>query len=213
MKRESVKDYTSARIERVTATILELDWSNQLIYADTLAQTYYHIVHSTRLLAAAAAGFGPEHEKLHLHCLSHAAEERSHELLALSDLRSLGYSLANFQELPATKALYRSAYYLIDRCSPFALFGYAYFLERIAISAGEPVMARVKSSFGMKAVKHIHVHTKEDPGHIESYEQMLEDLSEQEREIVLEAVDTTASEYERIFLEIKARQYAGTRAA
>ena len=205
MRRKTMKDFTRPEIERVTATILSLDWKNSRVYGDFLAQTYYHIRHSTRLLAAAAARFTPEQEQLHLQCLKHAGEERSHEKLSSSDLEAIGHALGDFPELPATKALYRSQYYLIEHESPLSLFGYAYFLEWIAVEAGGKVIGLAESFYGKSAVKHMHVHTKEDPAHIAVYEKQLDTFTGPHRAALEESVRTTAADYERIYREIEAR--------
>lgn len=215
MKKLSIRDFTASHIERVKNTIMSLPWEKREVYGDLLAQTYYHICHSTRLLAAAAARFPVSREELHQQCLKHASEERSHEKLSLSDLEVLGFQLSDFSELPSTKSLYRSAYYLIEHEGPIALFGYAYFLEWIAIAGGVPMHEVTERTFGKKAVKHLHVHTKEDPAHIESYEKKLETFSAVDRECIMESVATTAHEYERMYQEIMARSGAkqGHRAA
>lgn len=205
MKKQTIKEFTEGEINRVTATMMSIDWSNPAAYGDFLAQTYYHICHSTRLLAAAAARFPLHQEKFHLQCMRHSEEERSHEKLSLSDLKEIGYRLEEFSELPGTKSLYRSNYFLIEHVSPLALFGYAYFLEWIAIAGGEKLMAATEPVYGSKAVKHMHVHTKEDPEHLKAYEGLLEEFSGEDREILIEAIATTAADYERIYLEINAR--------
>ena len=154
----TMKEITQPHIDRLTATVLAMDWKNSRVYGDWLAQTYYHVRHSTRLLAAAAGRFTMEQHKLHLQCMKHAGEERGHEKLALSDLEQVGFPLAEFPELPATKALYRSQYYLVDRENPIALFGYAYFLEWLGLAAGPQVLAILEPVYGKNAVKHLRVH-------------------------------------------------------
>src|SRR6187549_486414 len=97
-------------------------------YAQFLAQTRHYVVHSTRLLAAAAARMDDEQEALHVRFLQHAAEERSHHRLAEHDLRKLGGQIEQFPELPATQALYQSQYYRVEHQAPTALFGYIFML-------------------------------------------------------------------------------------
>jgi hypothetical protein len=208
-KRMSIKEFTQPRVEATADSIMAVDWTHAPAYADFLAQTFYHIQHSTRLLAAAAARFPAEQENLHLHCLKHAGEERSHEKLSLSDLKTVGYALDDFPELPATKSLYRSAYYLIEHVNPVALFGYAYFLEWIAVAAGGRMIPVVEPVYGKKGIKHLHVHTNEDPAHIEGYEELLDTFSGAERDCLLESVATTAADYERLFHEVAARSSRG----
>src|SRR5690606_24416532 len=73
-------------------------WTSRKVYGDWLAQTYYYVRHSTRLLAAAAARF-PLDERgsaLHYRFAAHIGEEKRHEQLALHDLQQLGFTLAEF---------------------------------------------------------------------------------------------------------------------
>jgi hypothetical protein len=204
MKKSRTKSFTQPHFDRVLKTVLTLNWSNPDVYGDFLAQTYHHICHSTRLLAAAGSRFTTAQDQFHLQCMKHATEERSHEKLSLSDLKTIGRSLENFPELPATKALYRSAYYLIDRESPITLFGYAYFLECMGI-AGAKVEAIVKPIYGVQSVKHLSLHANEDSEHIEAYESALDKLEGKDREHLEEAIASTAWNYERIYSEIATR--------
>lgn len=199
-----ISDFTKSHHDRVVATITSLNWADRDTYGDFLAQTYHHICHSTRLLAAAGARFGVDQDQWHLQCMKHAGEERSHEKLSLTDLQEIGRKLSDYPELPGTKALYRSAYYLIEHVGPITLFGYAYFLERMGIEAAR-IQAVAEPVFGAKAVKHCHVHSKEDPAHIEAYERWLDKLAGPERTHLEESIVTTAANYERIYSEIRAR--------
>lgn len=201
---KKVKEFTRPHIERVMGTLNGMDWKNPDVYGEFLAQTYYHICHSTRLLAAAGARFQVDQDKLHLQCMKHASEERSHEKLSLSDLKEIGRRLEDFPELPATKSLYRSIYYLIEHSSPITLFGYAYFLEWLAVEAS-PLEAELSSIYGAKAVKHLHVHAHEDPDHIKAYEDALDRVSGREHMHLLESIESTGYNYERIYDEIKKR--------
>lgn len=196
---------TAPLVEKVLQRVLSLDWQDPNVYASFLAQTHYHICHSTRLLAAAGARFTVEHDAFHLQCMKHAAEERSHEKLSTSDLKAIGKSLADYPELPATKALYRSIYCMIDRESPFALFGYAYFLECIGV-AGRRLENIVKPIYGAKAVKHLSLHANEDVEHLEVYETALEKFKGADRQHLIESILTTAANYERIYQEIEEQQ-------
>lgn len=211
--KKSIVEFTRPHLEAVQSAVVAIDWRDKSLYGDMLAQTYYHICHSTRLLAAAGARFGMADDKFHLQCMKHAGEERSHETLALSDLKRIGGTLADFPELPSTKNLYRSAYYLIEHESPICLFGYAYFLECIAIYGGGLIEKPAREAFGANAVKHLAVHGKEDVDHIQAYEKELISFTGERRAWLEESIVTTAQNYERMFLEIQGRSSAGREAA
>src|SRR5687768_17384452 len=76
------------------------------IYAQYLAQTYYYVSHSTRLLALSASRFSVSHEDLHRRFIAHMVEEKGHHLIAAADLKKLGYDIKLISELPTTKVLY-----------------------------------------------------------------------------------------------------------
>ena len=208
MKNE-IKNFTQPRIDRVVAALVEPDWTRKEAYADFLAQIYYYVAHTTRILAAAGSRFPLDRQDLHQRCMSHAAEEKSHELLSYADLKTLGYRPEDFTELPATKCLYRSAYYLIERVSPMSLVGYAYFLEWLAVAGGSRLLEIVEPLYGKNAVKHLHVHAKEDPHHIVVVEEMLERLPAADRACIEESIATAATEFERMIREVHARAAIG----
>jgi hypothetical protein len=207
MKKQLIQDFTAPHLELTMNTILEQNWGDQMLYGDFLSQTYFHICHSTRLLAAAGARFDVSRDDLHLRCMQHAAEERSHEKLSVSDLRVLGMKIGDFPELPATKALYRTAYYLIEHVSPVSLLGYAYFLECIGVAGGR-LAEKLEPIYGKQAVKHVSLHAKEDPGHIQAYEGSLNAFSGEDRAAIEESIVTTAYHYELIYREVAARARA-----
>jgi hypothetical protein len=206
MKKSKTMAFTEPHLQEIISYLEAMDWKNPQIYGDFLAQTHYHICHSTRLLAAAGSLFDTSaaQDKLHLQCVKHAGEERSHEKLSTSDLAEIGFQLENFSELQSTKALYRSAYYLIDRESPYTMFGYAFILECLGPRA-VAIEQLLKAHYGPKAVKHLSLHAHEDPEHIEGYIAMLDALSEKEQAWVEEGIASTAFHYKRIFEEICAR--------
>src|ERR1700753_4293061 len=103
--------------------VRELAWEDPRFYAEFLAQTYHYVCHTTRLLALSASQLGVEREKLHQRFLGHAAEERSHHLLAQRDIKQLGYDVVNLPELPATSALYETQYHRIQQIGPTSVFG------------------------------------------------------------------------------------------
>lgn len=207
MKKQTIKEFTQPLLDELFSVIVPMDWKNPKVYGDFLAQTHYHISHTTRLLAAAGARFSLQQNEFHLQCMKHAGEERSHEKLSTSDLKEIGLKLEEFPELPATAALYRNAYYLVDHGSPLTLLGYAYFLENVGVK-GSLIEEVLEATYGKKGVKHLSLHAHEDPEHIEAYEKMLDTLSIEDRRWVEEGIASTAYHYQRIYQEIKARAAA-----
>jgi thiaminase len=169
-------------------------------YAQFLAQTRHYVVHSTRLLAAAAARIEEEREALHMRFLQHAAEERSHHRLAEHDLRKLGRQIDQFPELPPTQALYQSQYYRVEHQAPTALFGYIFMLEGLSVAHGAWIHERVTQAHGKEAATFVKLHANEDEDHLEKAFDVVNQLGEKELSLIRENYLFTCSIY-RLFLE------------
>jgi thiaminase len=169
-------------------------------YAQFLAQTRHYVVHSTRLLAAAAARIPEEREALHMRFLQHAAEERSHHRLAEHDLRKLGRQIEQFPELPATQALYQSQYYRVEHQAPTSLFGYIFMLEGLSVAHGAWIYERVERAHGKEAAAFVKLHANEDEDHLEKAFDVVGQLDESELSLIRENYLFTCTIY-RLFLE------------
>jgi thiaminase len=159
-------------------------WSSRRAYGDWLAQTYYYVRHSTRLLAAAAARF-PFDERgsaLHYRFAAHIIEEKRHELLALHDLKKLGLELDQFEERHSTRMFYETQYYKIEHQAPSVLFGYIIPLEAIAAAQGSQISAAVTAAFGPKCDSFLKVHGADDIEHLEKALRIIETVPAGERE-------------------------------
>ncbi|MGZ3787544.1 MAG: iron-containing redox enzyme family protein [Bacteriovorax sp.] len=142
-------------------------WNNKEFYADYVAQTFYYVRHSTRLLALAASRLNYENEQnLHLRFIKHLGEESNHEKLALNDLKNLGYAKEDFPELSSTRLLYEPQYYKIEHENPLALMGYILYLEALAQKACPPLAKKITDHYGAKTATFLHVHGEEDPKHV-----------------------------------------------
>lgn len=164
-------------VASMSNAIRNYPWENERAYAEYLAQTYYYICHSTRLLAASAARFSQADQGLHKRFLKHTDEENSHELLALRDLQKLGFNIENFPELAQTKTLYEIQYYKIEHCDPAALMGYILALETLAANDLKWLKEKVTGLYGKECAKFIQVHADEDPDHIEKALKVVDQLS------------------------------------
>jgi pyrroloquinoline quinone (PQQ) biosynthesis protein C len=161
--------------------VRDLPWQDPRFYAEFLSQTYYYVCHTTRLLGLAASRIGVDREKLHHRFLSHAAEERSHHLLAQRDVRLLGYEIANIAEAPATSALYETQYHRIEHQSPTIVFGYILALEGVAVVHGPAVYQRVVGLHGDGPVSFLKLHAEDDPDHLDKAFEMVSALSPAEQ--------------------------------
>ena len=94
-------------IHNMQDTIKNINFSNDEVYSNWLAQQYYIVRHSTPLLAI-SCGLSIENREYHLRCIEHLHEERGHDKMILSDLKKLGHNIASLREMNSTKPIYQS---------------------------------------------------------------------------------------------------------
>src|SRR4051812_16609202 len=113
LKFDEIKKTYYEEMRKIDGPMINYPWEKPDYYAAFLAQFYYFLVHATRLLCLSGARFSVKEDALHLFCLDHCQEEKNHELLALNDLKHLGYDIKDFPESPNIAQMYQSQYYLI----------------------------------------------------------------------------------------------------
>jgi hypothetical protein len=198
-----MKDFFQSEI-RTLASIRQFPWENARAYAQFLAQTYYYVCHTTRLLGLCASRIGVEREKLHHRFLKHAAEERSHHLLAERDISSLGFSLASIPELPLTAALYETQYFRAEHVGPTAIFGYILALEGVGVVYGSYVFETVKKHHGEAPCSFVKLHADEDPGHLDAAFAAVATLTEEEQRVIRDNFRFTCRLYPALLEAIRA---------
>jgi pyrroloquinoline quinone (PQQ) biosynthesis protein C len=192
-------------VASMSEVIRTFPWDNKYAYAQFLAQTYYYISHSTRLLAASAARFSQADQSMHKRFLKHTDEENSHELLALRDLQKLGFKIQDFPELPQTKTLYEIQYCKIEHCDPAALMGYILALETMAGHDFSWLKEKATGLYGKECAKFIQVHADEDPDHIEKALKVIQGLSSERLDLIDMNIEQTALCYGDMLNACKAR--------
>lgn len=175
-----MKDIVQAEIRKLAPTLKNCEWENPSIYGAFVAQTYYYVCHSTRLLGLAASHFQVGRDALHRRFAAHMAEEKSHERLALMDVKNLGFDITDFAELSETRAFYESQYYKIQYQGPTSLFGYILMLEVGAVQLGRLIYEPALKSHGPKCTNFMRVHVEEDPDHVEKALEQIESLPKNE---------------------------------
>jgi hypothetical protein len=191
--------------DRLGQAIDEFPWSDRHAYADWLAQTYFYVRHSTRLLAAAAARFSLDERGMTLHWrfVAHMAEEKKHELLCVHDLKSIGASLEALPERSSTRMFYEPQYYKVEHRAPIALFGYILPLEAIGPWHGKRILERLIGAHGEKCTSFLKLHAAEDVEHLDKALQVLSDIGPVERRLVEENMWQTTHAYLGILHEIR----------
>ncbi len=189
-------------IDQALHQIENLPWTDKNFYSQFLKQTYFFVSHSTRLLARTMSLTPTKETKRYSRFVEHMTEEHNHEVIAWADLKGIGVDPNSLEELPTTKAFYGLQYYKADISSGISLLGYILFLEAIASRLGAPFMTRLKEAHGVKGTRFLHVHTTEDPEHVEHALEQISLLSLNEQKIVWENFNDTAILYVNLLDEI-----------
>lgn len=197
------------QLKKTEQLIASLPWKKEVFYANYLAQTYYFVSHSTRLLARSISHFGVDRDILYKRFVAHLKEENYHEKLASNDLKTLGYKTTDFPELSITKTFWESQFYKIDQSNGTSLLGYILYLEAIPVHSFGDVLENLP----LNACKFIKVHTEEDPKHLDHVLEMIHQLSAKEQDEIWENFNQTAELYQLILLKIAENSQGGEIAA
>ncbi|HEV2667561.1 MAG TPA: iron-containing redox enzyme family protein [Blastocatellia bacterium] len=162
---------------------------------------YYHTTYATpRLMAEAAARFAAAgRHALARYALEKVRDEGGHDELALADLRALGY----FAEAVVAELVPTTAEALVDyfgRCvraaNPVGCVGYAYALERLAVTNGRDYIRQVEAALpsGVRATRCLRVHSaaSADAKHVEDALEVTAALPAEDRRLVARACYETA---------------------
>jgi pyrroloquinoline quinone (PQQ) biosynthesis protein C len=181
-------------------------WESKQAYAGWLAQTYFYVRHSTRLLAAAAARFGMDNRSnaFHVRFGAHIGEERSHEKLTLHDLAQLGVAADTLCELNSTRMFYETQYYKIEHIGPYAIYGYILMLEATGPVCGDAIVERVTRAFGPRCATFLKLHAAEDVDHVQRALELVEQLDKSTHEVVLQNLHQSGQAYRLMLGEITA---------
>jgi thiaminase len=203
-----MKAHLFSSLEPLIGTLDRFPFDKREVYGDWLAQTYYYVRHSTRLLAASAARFPqtPKGDTLHHRFGAHIGEEKKHERLLIHDLKALSLSLETLPEHASTRMFYEPQYFKIEHQSPVALFGYILPLEAIAAKSGPKTVERVKSAYGeLSCSSFLRVHAEEDPDHVDKAFDALERLDADELALIKQNITQTVYAYSAMLADIRSR--------
>lgn len=179
----------------ITDAAAKFPWDNKSAYAEFVAQTFYYVRHSTRLLALAAGMIAPENRRAFDRYIKHISEERNHEVLARRDLEELGFDLDQMPEMSVTRLLWEPQYYKVMHKSPMALLGYILPLEALAANEGGNVVQRLKEAYGAKCLSFLRLHGEEDIKHVKDAIALTESLDKSDYELVRENIEQTVLAY------------------
>lgn len=128
-----------------------------------------------------------------------AIEERGHDLLALLDIRSMGYeaeALVKALFPPAAAALINYVTQSINAPEPIGWLGYCYTMERLAAGIGEEYIQTVEDLLppGIQATRCLRAHSRlgSELEHLEETVEVVSGLTPEERTSVMFACYETA---------------------
>jgi hypothetical protein len=178
-------------------------WENREAYLMWLAQTYYMVNHSTRLVALAGALAPLNQNDLHARFVDHSKEERGHQLICISDLKTFGKTVQDFPCLAPSASLYQVQYYWIQYRGSVSFFGYTLALECLSAEFGAEVNRRTLQAHGKAATKFVALHSEADLEHTEKAFEQLDKLSQSELALVEENLILSAGLYRSMLTEVK----------
>ena len=199
--RELVKEEMAKNKE----IMLTYPWHDPKAYGLWLAQTYYMVCYSTRLVALAGAWCPLDKSGLHARFVDHSKEERGHDKVCLTDMKALGYSLSDFPQLYQSAAMYQIQYYWIQHRGPASFFGYTLALECLAENFGPQCHKMVQDAHGPKTAVFWKLHSEDDMEHTEVAYKHLETLNEAERQLVKENLQLSSEIYRAMMTDAKTK--------
>ena len=199
-----MKEHLEKQLETSKEFIENLPWENEDFYADYLAQTYYFVCHSTRLLGRSLSYFHVnDKDDLYKRFKDHISEEDNHEKIALSDLIKLGREIDSYKKYAITSAFYESQYFKIEQSKGTALLGYILYLEAIAIHCFPNVVGRLFETYGRQKSQFLKVHVEEDPSHVDKALEEIAKLSEPEQKEIWDNFFQTADLYHLVLRQVQ----------
>ena len=187
---------------------------DQRLYALYLIETFHYTRENPRhqALVGTRADTDPGYARF---CFKHAAEEVGHEMMAVHDLRSLGYDV-EAAELPApleaTAVLSSYLYRIAQTGNPLGRVGYSFWAESSYEHIG-PLLVAAQDQLGIedKNMTFLVAHAKIDADHAQEIDQVLrrfattaDDWDAVERvmrttlRLTVEMLDAVAAEYRAI---------------
>jgi len=174
----------SALFNETLETFSNLPWNDKNFYSEWLAQTYFMVAQTPRLICLAAARFGIEEDSLHRSMVNHFSDEDKHEYVILDDLKNLGFSIEDFSENPETQLIHQKLFYSIDRIDPVAIFGRILFLEMLAASIDEKFLSKIEPFYRAEQYNFLRIHLEEDIEHVKKAMSSISGLSEHKQLII-----------------------------
>lgn len=200
-------------VQETSKDLLDFPWSDKDCYAQWLAQTYFFVRHTPRLLCAMGAKAALHETEMFNGILHGLEEENGHDIFLLNDLKNLGFDLSQFSPFPMTEVFVQNQYYWVQNNHPSVHLAYAVFLEGVACVAGPKISPTVKSLYGAKCATFIHSHATLDQEHFPEGLEALASTPESTHQILTQNLMQTKEVYSIIIRQIKTETLSQRQAA
>ncbi len=192
-----------AHQSRLTVMATHFPWEKREAYLSWLAQSYEYVRYSTRILALTAGKFPIDKNAFSTRFIQHAAEERGHDRLLVNDANFLDHHLPELPVLPEAEAFHKSLYFWIFQDNPMVILGWVFCLEGFAVLNAPGIYERVVAAHGKRAASFLHVHSAEDPDHLEKAFAAVRSLAPADLLDISQGLDLYARLYENIYTAIE----------
>lgn len=199
--KKSIETHFEEILKEADAFISSFPWEDTRAYAGWLAQQYFLVRHTTRLIALAISKC--EDSRVRDEYIGHLAGERGHDELLLKDLKALGYKIEDFAAFPATRLMIHNQYYWMNHVSPDSLFGYAQYLEGISIFTVPKVIGRLKAK-GITALSFLQLHAESDEDHYPEGLERIRRIGPAAETLILPNLKESHLLYGQMFADIEA---------
>lgn len=129
--------------------------------------------------------------------LRHSLSEVNHDLLALEDIKNLGFEsseIPNQTPLPATQSIVGYLNQLIDGPRPLAMLGYLFHFEFAPTASGKETMDKLREAgIPENALSFISDHATIDVGHNKLMENYVENLIQSDEDLKAVAMAAKSS--------------------
>lgn len=159
------------------------------LYALYMVETFHYTAHNAKNQALVCRNLGSSNKEIQYmrFCLKHALEETGHELMAIHDIRAMGYSIQIDQlnaPLPETQALIAYLYHISETGNPLQRLGYSYWAESSYHYFGE-ILAKIQKTLELTpAMMTFFIeHSEIDEGHFEDIKKAITSFCKSEEDL------------------------------
>jgi Iron-containing redox enzyme len=189
-------------VSKTADDIRSYPWEDPAFYKSWLAQQYFLVRHTPRLLCALALRVQLEDQKGFAEALHHLREETGHDQWLLADMKKMGTDPSHHEAIPAASAMIKAQYYQIQHDDPLSLCGYSQYLEYLSVLVAGEIADRVKAAHGKNAAVFLSGHANVDVEHAEDGWKIIERANKVQAQKIVENLEMTEVLYKQMYNEI-----------